>query len=40
MLPWCRNVTGAYRAAQFSDAPFDDPDLVDAADRLQGDTQE
>jgi hypothetical protein len=33
------HVTGAYRSAQFSDAPFDDPDLRDAADRLERDLQ-
>jgi len=31
------HVTGAYRAAQFSSAPFEDPDLLDAADRLERD---
>jgi hypothetical protein len=30
-------VTGPYRVAQFSDAPFDDRDLLDAADRLEAD---
>jgi hypothetical protein len=30
------HVTAAYAAAEFSDAPFDDPDLLDAADRLEG----
>lgn len=28
--------TGAYAAADFSDAPYDDADLLDAADRLEG----
>jgi hypothetical protein len=31
------HVTGPYRFAQFSPAPFDDPDLLDAADRLEAD---
>ena len=30
-------VTAAYRAAAFSDAPFNDPDLLDAAERIEGD---
>ncbi len=30
-------VTGPYRVAQFSDAPFQDRDLLDAADRLEAD---
>jgi hypothetical protein len=30
-------VTAPYRAADFSDAPYDDPDLLDAADRLEQD---
>src|SRR5262249_37108867 len=30
-------LTGAYRAAQFSAAPFNDPNLLDAAKRLEGD---
>jgi hypothetical protein len=29
-------VTGRYRAADFSDQPFNDPDLIDAADRIEG----
>lgn len=33
-------VTGSYRAAQFSDAPFDDPDLIEAADRLEHSLEE
>jgi len=33
-------VTGPYRASQFSDAPFNDPDLLDAANNLQRDAQE
>ena len=33
-------VTGAYRAAQFSDASFNDPDLLDAADRLEHSMEE
>jgi len=33
------HVTGAYRFAQFSSAPFEDPDLLDAADRLERDLQ-
>jgi hypothetical protein len=32
-------VTAAYDAARFSDAPFDDPDLLDAARRLEQDLQ-
>jgi hypothetical protein len=28
-------VTGAYRVASFSDAPFNDPGLLDAADRVE-----
>jgi hypothetical protein len=31
------HVTAPYRVAGFSDAPFDDPDLIDAADRIEGD---
>jgi hypothetical protein len=34
------HVTAAYRAAQFSDAPFEDPDLLDAADRLERSLEE
>ena len=30
-------LTGPYRIAQFSDAPFEDRDLLDAADRLEAD---
>jgi hypothetical protein len=30
------HLTGPYRAAQFNPAPFDDPNLLDAADRLDG----
>jgi hypothetical protein len=30
------HVTGPYRATQFDPAPFDDPDLLDAAERLEG----
>ena len=33
------HLTAPFRAAQFSDAPFDDPDLLDAADRLDASTQ-
>lgn len=29
-------VTGRYRAADFSDQPFNDPDLLEAADRIEG----
>jgi hypothetical protein len=32
-------VTAPYDAAQFSDAPFDDPDLLDAARRVEQDLQ-
>jgi hypothetical protein len=31
------HLTAPYRAAQFSDAPFEDGDLLDAAERLEGD---
>jgi hypothetical protein len=34
------HLTGPYRFAQFSPAPFNDPDLLDAADRLESDLQE
>ena len=34
------HVTGAYGASQFSDAPFEDPDLLDAADRLERSLEE
>jgi hypothetical protein len=30
------HVTASHRVAGFSDAPFDDPDLLDAADRIEG----
>jgi hypothetical protein len=33
-------VTPAYRAAQFSPEPFNDPDLLDAADRMERDLQQ
>ena len=33
------HLTGAYRAVQFRAAPFDDPDLLDAADRMERDLQ-
>jgi hypothetical protein len=29
------HVTGAYRVATFTDVPYDDPDLLEAADRLE-----
>jgi hypothetical protein len=32
-------VTAAYDAAEFSDAPFNDPDLLDAARRVEQDLQ-
>lgn len=33
------HVTAPYRAADFSPAPYEDPDLLDAADRLEHDLQ-
>ena len=32
------HLTGAYAASRFSDAPYDDPELLDAADRVERDS--